>query len=87
MYVIIVYDVEEKRVGRVCKYLRRFLAWVQNSVFEGELTEAKLHEVKIGLKRIIKTDKDSVLFYLLQSDRSMKREMMGLEKNPTQTII
>jgi len=87
MYVIIVYDVEQKRVGRVCKYLRRFLAWVQNSVFEGELTEAKLQEVKIGLKRIIKPDKDSVLFYLLQSDKSMKREMMGLEKNPTQTII
>jgi CRISPR-associated protein Cas2 len=87
MYVIIVYDVEQKRVGRVCKYLRRFLTWVQNSVFEGELTEAKLQEVKIGLKRIIKTDKDSVLFYLLQSQKSMKREMMGLEKNPTQTII
>lgn len=87
MYVIIVYDVEQKRVARVCKYLRRFLAWVQNSVFEGELTEARLHEVKNGLKRIIKTEKDSILFYLLPGIKSCQREMMGLEKNPTQTII
>lgn len=87
MYVIIVYDVEQKRVGRVCKYLRRFLSWVQNSVFEGELTDARLQEVKIGLKRIIKIEKDSILFYRLQSQNSMQREMLGVEKNPTQTII
>jgi CRISPR-associated protein Cas2 len=74
VYVIIVYDVEQKRVARVCKYLRRFLAWVQNSVFEGELTEAKFHEVKTGLNRIIKKEKDSVLFYMLSGKKSVKRE-------------
>ncbi len=87
MYVIIVYDVEQKRVARVCKFLRRFLAWVQNSVFEGELTEAKLQEVKTGLKRIIKMEKDSILFYQLQHQKSAKREIMGQDKNPTDTLI
>ena len=33
MYVIVVYDVGVKRVGKVCKYLRQHLNWVQNSVF------------------------------------------------------
>jgi CRISPR-associated protein Cas2 len=87
MYVIIVYDVEQKRVARVCKFLRRFLAWVQNSVFEGELTEARLQEVKTGLKRIIKMEKDSILFYQLQYQKSVKREIMGQDKNPTDTLI
>ena len=35
MYVIVVYDVEEKRVAKVLKYLRSYLNCVQNSVFEG----------------------------------------------------
>ena len=87
MYVIIVYDVEQKRVARVCKFLRRFLAWVQNSVFEGELTEAKLQEVKNGLKRIIKMEKDSILFYQLQYQKLIQREIMGQDKNPTDTLI
>ena len=87
MYVIIVYDVEQKRVARVCKFLRRFLAWVQNSVFEGELTEAKLQEVKNGLKRIIKMEKDSILFYQLQYQKLVQREIMGQDKNPTDTLI
>ena len=30
MYVIIVYDVEQKRVQKVCNFLRRYLCWVQN---------------------------------------------------------
>lgn len=42
MYIIVVYDVNQNRVGRVCQYLRRFLHWVQNSAFEGEVTESQL---------------------------------------------
>ena len=33
MYVILVYDVAQERVAKVCKALRRRLTWVQNSVF------------------------------------------------------
>ncbi|OYT61981.1 CRISPR-associated endonuclease Cas2, partial [Thermoplasmatales archaeon ex4484_30] len=28
--------------------MRRYLNWIQNSVFEGELTESQLMEVKSG---------------------------------------
>jgi CRISPR-associated protein Cas2 len=87
MYVIIVYDIEQARVAKVCKYLRRFLSWVQNSVFEGNLTEAKLKEVKIGLKDRIKEDADSILFYCLQDKSYIERDFMGVEKNPTDTFI
>ncbi|MBI1923322.1 CRISPR-associated endonuclease Cas2 [Candidatus Poribacteria bacterium] len=49
MYIILVYDIEEQRVAKVCKYLRQHLTWVQNSVFEGELTRAQLAKVKRGV--------------------------------------
>ena len=42
MYVIVVYDVGEKRVGKMLKLCRQYLCWIQNSVFEGALSEAKL---------------------------------------------
>ena len=37
MYVLLVYDVEEKRVVKALKLCRQYLNWIQNSVFEGEL--------------------------------------------------
>lgn len=42
MYVILVYDIDAKRVGKMLKLCRRYLNWIQNSVFEGELTDVKL---------------------------------------------
>ena len=53
MYVIIVYDVGEKRVGKMLKLCRQYLCWIQNSVLEGELSEAKLRELRIKMKAII----------------------------------
>ena len=87
MYVIIVYDIEQKRVAKICKYLRRYLNWVQNSVFEGEITEAKLKEVKLGLKARYKKDADSILIYRAKDQKFIKRETMGLDKNPTDTFV
>jgi len=87
MYVIIVYDIEQKRVAKVCKFLRRYLNWVQNSVFEGEITEAKFKEISLGLKKIIKKDVDSILFYKARDQSLFKREIMGIDKNPTDTFI
>jgi CRISPR-associated protein Cas2 len=81
MYVIIVYDIEEKRVAKVCKFLRQYLHWVQNSVFEGELTEGKFKEMQMGLKKRIKPDKDSVLFYKLKASYDIEKEAMGVEKS------
>jgi len=87
MYIIIVYDIEEKRVAKVCKFLRQYLHWVQNSVFEGELTEGKLKEMQIGLKKRIKADKDSILFYKLQTSRDIEKEVMGIEKAMPDVMI
>ena len=42
MFVIMFYDVGEKRVNKVLKTARKYLTWIQNSVLEGDLTPATL---------------------------------------------
>jgi CRISPR-associated protein Cas2 len=77
MYVLVVYDVEVKRVTKVHKFLKRHLHWVQNSVFEGELTEAQIETVKAGLKRLLNDEADSVLIYSAREQRWLTRETLG----------
>lgn len=87
MYVIIVYDVEATRVPKVCKYLRRFLHWVQNSAFEGELTESQLEKIRIGLGKIIDKERDSVYIYRIPRKESIFRDVIGKEKAFTSPVL
>jgi CRISPR-associated protein Cas2 len=87
MYVIIVYDIEEKRVNKVCQYLRRYLNWVQNSAFEGEISEAQLERVNLGLKDIMDLDKDSVYLYIMRDVKWMTKEILGQTKGRTENIL
>jgi CRISPR-associated protein Cas2 len=59
MFVILVYDVHVKRVTKVLKTCRKYLHWVQNSVFEGKTTKAKLARLMSELKEIINDEEDS----------------------------
>ncbi|AEC52727.1 hypothetical protein PNA2_1812 [Pyrococcus sp. NA2] len=85
MYIIVVYDVNVERVNKVKKFLRMHLNWVQNSVFEGEVTIAEYERIKAGLRKIIDEDSDSVIIYKLRS--MPPRETLGIEKNPIEDII
>jgi CRISPR-associated protein Cas2 len=87
MYFIVVYDVGQGRVQKVMKFLRTYLNHVQNSVFEGELTNAQYAELKAGIKAIINEDEDSVIYYNVGSTRRMKREIMGKEKRPASNFL
>lgn len=87
MRVIVVYDVEVERVGKVCKYLRRWLNWVQNSVFEGEITPANLRQIQAGLGGLVNEQRDSVLFYIFADGTSYSREVLGIEKQGTSNIL
>ena len=82
MHIILVYDVGEDRVGKVCKYLKRYLPRVQNSVFEGELTESKLAAMKAGLSDRLDLRTDSVLLWVLREARWADRQIIGNEKLP-----
>jgi CRISPR-associated protein Cas2 len=80
MYVIMVYDVEEQRVNKVLKLGRKYLTWVQNSVLEGEITEAKFERLKTELRRCINENEDSVIFYLLRTIKYSEKQILGVTK-------
>ena len=88
MYVILTYDVADPgRLQKTLKYLRRYLNWIQNSAFEGELSVAKLAAMKSGLEKLIDTTEDSVLIWTLRDVKWLERETMGVEKAPISTFI
>ncbi len=80
MFVILVYDIEEKRVAKVLKACRKYLYWVQNSVFEGEISESNLTKLKLELSQIIDKDKDSVIIYSFRTTKYSSVEIMGVKK-------
>lgn len=87
MYVIMVYDVGVERVSQVLKTARKYLFWVQNSVFEGEITEANLMRLQAELSKIIDDGKDSVTFYMLRTTKYMRKATLGTVKGVTDTFL
>lgn len=87
MYVLIVYDVAVERVAKVHKFLKQFLHWRQNSVFEGELTDSQVETVKTGLKNLIDDRADSILIYIARDEKWLRREQIGREKNAVDNLL
>ncbi len=87
MFVIMFYDVGEKRVNKVLKTARRYLTWIQNSVLEGEVSPATLEYLKADIKKIIDEEYDSVLFYIWRSERYMARQTLGVKKGEIDCMI
>jgi CRISPR-associated protein Cas2 len=87
MYVIIVYDIGVDRVTKVCQFLRQYLNWMQNSVFEGELTESELERIKSKLKKIINADEDAIIIYRLPANKVIEKETIGIKKAEPSSII
>ncbi|WP_297495629.1 CRISPR-associated endonuclease Cas2 [Thermococcus sp.] len=85
MFVIVVYDVDVKRVSRVHRFLRTHLHWRQNSVFEGEVTRAQLYEIKRTLEGLVE-EGDSVLIYEFPRGDFMLH-VIGTDKSPVEEVI
>ncbi|MDR1730811.1 MAG: CRISPR-associated endonuclease Cas2 [Synergistaceae bacterium] len=87
MFVLMFYDVGEKRVAKVLKTARRYLTWIQNSVLEGDLTPAQLEALKIDVKKVIDEKYDSVLLYVWRVERYMQRDSLGVERGTTDYMV
>ncbi|UYZ64057.1 CRISPR-associated endonuclease Cas2 [Hymenobacter weizhouensis] len=87
MYVLLVYDIKEKRVGKMLKLCRRYLNWIQNSVFEGEITEVKLKELLAKAADFLDTDEDSVLVFKSRSQEWLQKQVLGKERNQLDTFL
>lgn len=87
MYVILVYDVNEKRVGKMLKLCRQYLNWIQNSVFEGEITEVKLKELILKAKRIMDEEVDSLITFSSRNQDWLDKQIVGRERSTLDNIL
>lgn len=82
IFVILTYDIsDEKRINRVRKYVKKYLIWTQNSVFEGEITVGKLQKCLAGLNKLINRKEDSVYIYSVKNSSNITKDVMGIEKS------
>ncbi len=88
MYVIVVYDVDQKRCGKMLKLCRGYLHHIQNSVFEGEITEARLEELKIKAKKIMNEEEaDSLIVFKSRNEKWLDKEVVGADKRPVDNVL
>jgi CRISPR-associated protein Cas2 len=81
------YDVNERRVAKVLKFLRTYLNWIQNSVFEGEVTEAQMFKIKNKLTQLTDEREDSVIIFSAWEKRWLAKNVIGREKNALDNFI
>ncbi len=87
MYVILVYDCGERRVGKMLKLCRQYLTWVQNSVFEGEISEVKLKELLLRASDLMDMEEDSIIIFKSREQRWLDKEVIGKEKGSTDNFL
>lgn len=87
MYIILVYDIGVKRVNKMLKLCRGYLNWIQNSVFEGEITSVKLRELKSRAKAIMNQKEDSLIIFMSRDEKWLEKEVIGKEKNELDNIL
>jgi CRISPR-associated protein Cas2 len=87
MYIILMYDVGEKRVGKMLKLCRKYLNWIQNSVLEGEISEVKLKELRNRATLIMDNETDSLIIFKTRNDKWLEKEILGKERAGTDNFL
>lgn len=87
MYVILVYDCGEKRVGKMLKLCRKYLNWIQNSVFEGEISEVKLKELSLKAEKIMDLETDSLIIFSSRTEKWLDKQVIGKERSSIDNFL
>ena len=84
MYVIVVYDVWDKKVNKIHKYLKKRLHWIQNSVFEWELSKSEFVRMKKELLKMLNEFKkqkpestNSIIIFTMPYKWALEKEILG----------
>ena len=85
--MIAMYDVGQKRVGKMLKLCRKYLNWIQNSVFEGEISEVKLLELKHKSMLIMDEETDSLIIFKTRQEKWLDKEIVGHERQSLDTFL
>ncbi len=94
MYIILVYDInlEEKEgqkvLRKVFKTCKKYLVHIQNSVFEGDISEAAMLKLEKEIKRYIRKEMDSVIVFKSRSQKWLDKKFLGkIEADKTDNFL
>ena len=87
MFVILVYDTLAERNPQALKTCRKYLRWVQNSVFEGELSAAQYRTLTKELTAQLDTAYDSVRVYTVRSPEFVDTHTIGPPLTETGPVL
>lgn len=93
MYMILVYDITvdgaigQKVLRNVYKICKKYMHHIQNSTFEGELSEPQILKLKYELDEYIRKDKDSIIIFKSRNERWLDKEFWGLEDDKTSNFF
>ncbi|TWH48785.1 CRISPR-associated endonuclease Cas2 [Sporomusa sp. KB1] len=86
-YVILVYDIGEKRVGKVFKICKKYLVPFQKSVFRGEITPANLIKLRSELQKVIDKKVDFVALFKMTGDYVFDEEVIGVRIHDQESML
>lgn len=92
MYAVLMYDILMDKEGakvqrRTFKICKQYLTHIQNSVFEGILSEVNLMKLRKELSKFIRKDKDSFIIFKSRDEKWMTKEFWGLEDDKTSNFF
>ncbi|MDY3766153.1 MAG: CRISPR-associated endonuclease Cas2 [Lachnospiraceae bacterium] len=92
MYAILVYDIVmdesgKKILPKVFKICKKYMVHIQNSVFEGELTDAKKMKLQAELNKIIRKNEDSVIIFTCRNQNWLDKEFWGKEDDKMSNFL
>lgn len=92
MYVILVYDIQLDEEGprvlrKVFKMCKRYLTHIQNSVFEGELTEGQVFALRTELNKFLRNSVDSCIIFKSNNQKWLEKEFWTRVDDKTSNIL
>ncbi|WP_196598331.1 CRISPR-associated endonuclease Cas2 [Pectinatus frisingensis] len=92
MYLVLVYDIKldddgPKILRNVFKICKKYLTHIQNSVFEGELSEGQLLKLEIEIKKYLRGSIDSCIIFKGRNNIWMQKEFVTNEDNKTSQFL
>lgn len=87
MFVILVYDTAAERNPLALRTCRKYLHWVQRSVFEGELSAAQYRALMTTLRGELDLTYDSIRVYRTRTPHVVQTEWLGVEMGNQDSIL
>lgn len=81
------YDITGHKVTKMLKLCRCYLNWIQNSVFEGEITEKQLSDLLKKANKIIDKEKDSLIIFKIRQEEWLYKEIYGKPVDTMDNIL